>query len=204
MAINRKKTSNNMEMVINREKQELRKKLLGQLLSLTNEEVKRRSKDVEDRLSSLAIYKQAKKIMVYYPLRGEVDILEMIRKSIKVKRFFFPVMDTKAKKLLIYQVNSLDDDFRLGPYGVKEPDPEKTEQVDYREIEVVIVPGLGFDREHNRLGRGAGFYDRFLQELTPATKKIGIAFDCQILKDLPTHLPLDQKVDIVVSESTII
>lgn len=191
-------------MVIDREKQQLRRKLLEQLLSLTQEEIKRRSKNVEERLSGLSIYKQAKKVMVYYPLKGEVDILEMIRKDIKSKQFFFPVMDTKAGDLEAYQVKDLDDDFAVGPFGVKEPDPKKTRKFDAGEIDVVIVPGLGFDYQRNRLGRGAGYYDRFLQRLTPSTKKVAIAFDFQIVESLPTHLSLDQKVDIVVTESTVI
>lgn len=193
-----------MEMVINREKQGLRQKLIGQLLSLTKEEIKRRSKDVENRLSNLAIYRQAKSVMVYYPLKGEVNILEMIRKDIKSKRFLFPVMDVKAKKLQAYEVKNLDDEFVTGPHGVREPDTAKTQKFDIREIDMVIVPGLGFDSKRNRLGRGAGFYDRFLQRLTSSTKKVGIAFDFQISQDLPIHLSLDQKVDLVVTESSII
>ena len=74
-------------MVLNREKQEIRQKLLKQLLSLTKNELKRRSKNVEDKLSNLPIYKSAKAIMAYYPLRGEVDILGEIRKRITSKRF---------------------------------------------------------------------------------------------------------------------
>lgn len=191
-------------MVINREKQELRQKIIKQLLSLTKQEIKRRSKDVEDRLSNLSLYKQAKSIMAYYPLKGEVDILEMIRKNFKTKRFLFPVMDTKAKNLRVFEVKNFYDEFIVGPFGVKEPDPEKTQEVDIGAIDVVIVPGLGFDHNRNRLGRGGGFYDRFLQRLTPATTKIGLAFDCQISENLPAHLSLDQKVDLVVTESTVI
>jgi len=183
------------------QKQELRQKLLKQLLSLTNAEIKRRSKNVTNRLSALPIYRKAKKVMAYYPLRGEVDILEMVKKAIKSKRFFFPVTDGEAKALKVYEVKDLEKDFVRGSWGVQEPDPGKTQECDSGQIDMVIVPGLGFDYEHNRLGRGAGFYDRFLQGLTPSIKKVGIAFDLQIVKSLPTHLSLDQKVDIVVSES---
>ncbi len=193
-----------MEMVISREKQQLRQKLSEQLLSLTQEEIKRRSRNVEDRLSSLSIYSKAENVMVYYPLKGEVDILEMIRKDINSKQFFFPVMDTKAKELEVYQVKDLGNDFVDGPFGVREPDSKKTKKADPERIDVVIVPGLGFDRKRNRLGRGAGFYDRFLQKLAPSVQRIGIAFDFQILDNLPTHLSLDQKVDVVVTETEVI
>ena len=191
-------------MAINRDKQELREKLLKQLLSLAQEEIKRRSKNVENRLSSLPIYKQAKIIMVYYPLKGEVNILDEIRKTIKEKRFCFPVMDLKAKSLSMFEVKDLDQDFSPGPFGIMQPDVGKTKEVGISEIDMVIVPGLAFDRKRNRLGRGAGYYDRFLKRLGPTVKRIGIAFDSQILESLPAFLPLDQKVDLIVSESSVI
>ena len=191
-------------MVINDRKQELRQKLLSHLLSLTKNEIKRRSNNVEENLSNLPIYKGAKKVMAYYPLRGEVDVLKMIRKDLTEKQFCFPVMDLKTKSIRAFRVKNLDEDFVSGPYGVMEPDVRKTEEMDIKEIDMVIVPGLGFDYQKNRLGRGAGFYDRFLENLAPSIKKVGIAFECQLLENLPIHLPTDQKVDIVVSEKDII
>jgi len=193
-----------MKMVLEREKQGMRQKLLERLLSLTKYEIKRRSKDVEDRLSELPIYKQAKVIMVYYPLRGEVDILRKIKKDLGSKRFCFPVMDLEAKNLRIFEIANLDEDFCVGAWGVMQPDTEKAKEVDIKEIDVVIIPGLAFDRQRNRLGRGAGFYDRFLQNITPPTKKVGIAFEFQIMENLPTNLSWDQKVDTVVSENFIV
>ena len=121
-----------MEMVVDQEKQELRNKLLKKLLSLAKEEIKRRSKNVQEQLSSLPIYRDAKKIMAYYPLGGEVDILEMIRKTYPDKRFFFPVMDLKANNLRAFEVKNLDQDFVQGPFGVMEPDPQKTKEIDTR------------------------------------------------------------------------
>ena len=193
-----------MEMVVNKGKNEIRKKLLQLLLCLTKEEIKRRSQNVENRLEDLPEYKKAKNVMVYYPLKGEVNILEMIRKAMRYKRFFFPVMELKSKNLRIFEVSNLDKDFILGPYGVREPDTKKTREAVMSEIDMVIVPGLGFDRQKNRLGRGAGFYDRFLKKITSPVTKVGIAFDLQILENLPVDLSFDQKIDILVSENFII
>ncbi|MCK5287911.1 MAG: 5-formyltetrahydrofolate cyclo-ligase, partial [Candidatus Omnitrophica bacterium] len=165
---------------------------------------KRRSQNVENRLEDLPEYKKAKNVMVYYPLKGEVNILEMIRKAMRYKRFFFPVMELKSKNLRIFEVSNLDKDFILGPYGVREPDTKKTREAVMSEIDMVIVPGLGFDRQKNRLGRGAGFYDRFLKKITSPVTKVGIAFDLQILENLPVNLSFDQKIDILVSENFII
>lgn len=189
-----------ISMVVEKEKKDLRQTLLEKLLSLTSDELKRRSKNVQKRLSNLPIYKEAKVIMAYYPLKGEVDILGMIRKA-HMKRFCFPVMDLKTKGLRAFEVTDLDKDFIVGPYGVREPNTEITKEVDIKEIDMVIVPGLGFDRARNRLGRGAGFYDRFLKKIKPPTMKVGIAFDCQILESLPIHQSLDETVDVVVGEN---
>lgn len=191
-------------MVVKKEKQEMRQKLLKRLLSLTKEEIKRRSKNVEDRLSELPIYRAAKVIMVYYPLQGEVNILDKIRKDMGSKRFCFPVMDLKAKNLRIFESTDLDRDFIAGPWGVMQPDTKKTKEVDIKEVDLVIVPGLAFDKQKNRLGRGAGFYDRFLRNTILPIKKVGIAFEFQIQENLPINLSHDQKVDIVVSENFIL
>ena len=193
-----------MQMVIDKEKKELRQKLLKRLLSLTDEEIKRRSNNVTEKLSSLPIYKEAKIIMVYYPLPGEVDILEEIRKELGNKRFCFPKTDLKEKRMRIFEVKDLDNDFLLGAYGIREPNPQKTRETDTREIDLVIVPGLAFDHQKNRLGRGAGFYDRFLSDISGSTKKIGIAFDFQVLENLPVNLSFDQKVDTLVSEDFVL
>jgi 5-formyltetrahydrofolate cyclo-ligase len=190
-----------MLMAISSEKKELRQKLLAKLLSLTQEELKRRSQDVQRRLSSLPIYKRAKVIMAYYPLRGEVDILGMIKKDLGKKRFCFPVMDLERKEIHPFQVKNLEGDFLRGPFGVMQPDTKITKKLDPGEIDLIIVPGLAFDREKNRLGRGAGFYDRFLRRINPPITKVGIAFAFQIFNNLPIHPSADEKVDMVVSDS---
>ena len=193
-----------MLMAISSEKKELRAKLLAKLLSLTAEELKRRSDNVTERLSNLPLYKSAKVIMAYFPLKGEVAILGMIRKDLKSKRFCFPVMDVAKKELQVFEACNLEDDFVAGPFGVKQPSLERTKKVAIGEIDMIIVPALAFDRKKNRLGRGAGFYDRFLKSVNPPTSKVGVAFDFQICENLPIHPPFDEKVDLIVSEHFII
>jgi 5-formyltetrahydrofolate cyclo-ligase len=181
------------------EKQFLRKNLLTKILSLTQEEIKRRSTHVAKTLSELSLYKEAKVIMAYYPLKGEVDLREMIRKD-SHKRFCFPVMDISRKELVPFGVERLDEDFCKGPYGVMQPAQGKSKKFDVKDIDLIIVPGLAFDRARNRLGRGGGFYDRFLHRIHPPTRSFGVAFDFQILETLPTYPSLDQKVDCIVTE----
>src|SRR5512135_3503821 len=105
-----------MEMTLSSEKKVLREKILAQLRALTDSELKRRSNNVCERLSHTSLYKQAKTIMAYYPLKGEVAVLDLIRKAKASKRWCFPVMDLKAKNLRIFQVDRLRDGFVTGPF----------------------------------------------------------------------------------------
>ena len=182
-------------------KEVTRKRLLKKLLALTYQEVKRRSKDVEKIISSLSIYKDAKTIMVYYPLKGEVDLLGMIEKVLGKKEVCFPVINCKNTCLVPYSVGDLKDSFIRGPHGVMQPDITKTKEVPIENIDLVLVPGIAFDRNKYRLGRGGGFYDRLIKRLHSRTRTIGVAFNFQILQDLPVCIPQDEKVDYVVTET---
>jgi len=190
-----------MDLMIKNNKEKLRKLLLGQLLSLTSEETIRRSKNVEKNISDLPIYKNAKTIMAYYPLKGEVSVLGIIKKALGEKKICFPVIDSESNNLIPYCIRDLERDFTRGPYGVMQPDTGSTERIDLKEIDLVLTPGIAYDRNKNRLGRGAGFYDRFIAELGSNTKKIGVAFDFQILDDLPVNVPHDRQVDMIVTET---
>ncbi len=178
--------------------------MLARLVSLAKGEVIRRSENVEAKLSSLSMYKKSEITMFYYPLEGEVDLRKIIRKALLTKKVCLPVTDLINKQLRIYQINNLDNDLIKGSFGIKEPNKQRAEEVDIRRIDTVIVPGLAFDYQKNRLGRGAGFYDRFLQKMPNSTKKIGVAFDFQILENLPVNLSQDQKVDSIVTDSIIV
>ena len=188
-------------MVIIEEKKTLRKKLLENLLSLTQMEVERRSKDVEKIISKLSMYNDAKVIMVYYPLKGEVSLLGIIDQVLGKKEVCFPVIDSKDKKLIPYAIGDLKNDFVKGPYAVMQPNKEKARQVPVEAIDVVFVPGIAFDRNKHRLGRGGGFYDRFIRTLAGHTTTIGVAYDFQILDSLPVNIPQDEKVDFIVTET---
>lgn len=186
-------------MVIAEEKEVIRKKLREALLSLTWREVERRSKNVEKKIQNLSCYINAKCIMVYYPLKGEVNLLGMVRKALEEKRVCFPFI--KEEELIPYQIQDLENDLVRGIFGIKQPLPQKARQVNERDLEMVIVPGLAFDRNRYRLGRGGGYYDRFLRKLDKKTKKVGVAFDFQILENLPHHSSQDAKLDIIVTDT---
>jgi 5-formyltetrahydrofolate cyclo-ligase len=87
-----------------------------------------------------------------------------------------------------------------GPHGLYEPDPARCKLAATSDINFVLVPGLGFAAGGTRLGRGGGYYDRWLAHLPSPTQTIGVAFSIQICPSLPT-LKHDQKVDFLLTES---
>ena len=102
------------------------------------------------------------------------------------KKIVLPVTVVREKKIKPVYLKSLKEGFEKASYGIYEPVSGKRKKaVDVKNIDLVIVPGLAFDKKHNRLGRGKGYYDRFLRCLPKATPKIGLGFRWQIFDQIP-------------------
>ncbi|RKY28356.1 MAG: 5-formyltetrahydrofolate cyclo-ligase [Candidatus Omnitrophota bacterium] len=177
------------------EKQRLRKKIKTLLKGLSSEEKQKRSKLIEKRIENLDCFKLAEVIMFYWPLPGEPDVKGLIRKAKNSgKAVVLPLIEKDS--LVPYKFTS-SQELRMNSLGVCQPPKKKELRLDRRELDLVVVPGLAFDKENRRLGRGKGYYDRFLKTLLPKTLKIGVAFSEQIFERLPSSLQ-DEKVDLVV------
>jgi 5-formyltetrahydrofolate cyclo-ligase len=174
----------------------LRSKILLLLKKQKEEDRTRRSRQIQGKLLRSKAFQKAKTVMFYIALNGEVDtgrMIEIARKS--GKKVAVPVC---RKKALTIKPCILDGHGGLirGPYGVIEPAVKMPARLE--ELGLVIVPGLAFDRNGNRLGRGKGYYDRFLKLLPKDTPSVGLAFDFQILPVVPTA-PHDVSVHRVIS-----
>ncbi len=85
------------------------------------------------------------------------------------KKIVLPIIIENQKKMIPQVVENLDEELEQGPYGIKQPIYSKDKVLDLEQIDLTIVPGVAFDRLNNRLGRGAGYYDRFLKLLPEKT-----------------------------------
>jgi len=133
---------------------------------------------------------------MYNSLEDEVQTPNFIAKWSGEKNFYLPVV--KQNDLVFRKYNPAIVCQKSG-YGIMEPRGD--DFVDYNKVDLVIVPGVAFDRKMNRLGRGKGFYDRFLPKLK--APKLGICFDFQLLDKIPTE-ETDIKMDFLVSENELI
>lgn len=180
----------------------IRKEILSIRSNLGKKEHEIKSKAIIKKLLDSKFYKDAKNIMIYISFKGEVDTHKFIKKAMdNGKNILIPVTLPENKQIKPSLINSFDE-LEIGFYNILTPKKEFIKYIDPNDIDLIIVPGLGFDRKGYRVGFGGGYYDRFLSDLKHITK-ISIAFDFQILDNVPKE-SFDIPVDYIFTEKRII
>jgi len=165
-------------------KAQIRSKILLKLKTQKEEDRSRKSKIIQNKLLRNKVFRKAKIVMFYIAFGGEVNTEEMIREAKKIGKLICVPICRKDKETMQPAIFEDSAKLKRGPYGVLEPVAEAL--VEPKDVDLIIVPGLAFDKKCNRLGRGKGYYDRFLSKLSDKTPSIGLAFDFQILPLIPT------------------
>jgi len=144
----------------------------------------------------------ASTILAYAAFGTELSLDPFITAALDTgKRIAIPAIDWTRKSMVAHQITNLDTDLILGRYDIRIP-REGCPVVEPEQIDVILVPGLAFDRTGNRLGRGAGFYDRYISALKDSGHNptlIGVCYHAQIVDSVPTE-PHDHRVDRVITE----
>lgn len=165
-------------------KTELRKKAKEIRKSL---DIKNISHLICEEIRNLEDFKNAKNIMIFYPLKDEIDLLELLEED---KNFFLPRMSGLNLNVCPYKKG---DKLEVKQFGVKEP---KTHPIAPKSIDLIIVPALMADSKNYRLGYGKGFYDRLI---TKTNAKTVVALPKELfIEELPIE-PHDKSVDIVIT-----
>lgn len=162
---------------------------------MSGEEINKKSLNIIKTLQSHVLYQNSQKTLFYYPIKNEVDLLPLLQKN-DGKTKLLPKIRNNC--LSIHKISN-EKDLVDGVYNTKEPH-ELCEMVEEQEIDLILVPGIVFDKKGNRLGYGKGYYDRLLKTLS--CPKIGLAFEQQISDYIPTE-PHDQKMDLIITEKNI-
>jgi len=182
-------------------KKTIRKEILTLMRNQKEDDWFRKSNRIKERFWKDPDVLNSKTVLFYASFQGEVDTFGLMREAIKAgKQIALPVVDVQHKEIIPKLVTSLEDDLAYGPYHIQQPQGDKIREINLPEIDLVVVPGVAFDRRGFRLGRGAGYYDRFLKNLPQGIPLIGLAFDFQILDSLPVE-PHDLSVTRVVTNS---
>ena len=179
-------------------KTSLRKQVAELRDGLSQEVRESKSREIGKRLYALPEFRAAGAILFFASFRSEVDTVTMIRHVLAAgKRVFLPKV--KGRELALFEILDFDKDTAPGAWAI--PEPRETKPVTIHEVDLMIVPGLAFDENGNRLGYGAGFYDRILPTYRRMT--VALAFEEQIVPDVPVSIH-DIPVKKIVTEKRII
>lgn len=184
-------------MAIHEEKVILRKtiKELQKKHSIQSLELK--SEKIVNQLEALPLFKQSNHIMCYWSMPEEVSTHRFVQQYFQHKSMYLPLI--QGDELDIIRFRGMETMVKNPRYPVYEPRGNKLN--DFSLLELIIIPGLAFDRSFNRLGRGKGYYDKLLQQSNAL--KVGIAFNFQIVDRVPVE-PHDIPLDYLITENEIL
>lgn len=180
-------------------KTEIRATIKERFATLDENNKKIMDKKIIKNILNLEEYAKAKTIFSYVSKDKEVDTLELIVHSINNKKIVGVPIVKEKYKLDSIRINSLNE-LKIGKYNILEP-KENSEKINPKDFELLFIPGLAFGIGGERLGRGGGYFDRFLLELPGL--KIGLAYEFQIFNSLPI-LDHDIKMDLIVTDKRIL
>ena len=109
-----------------------------------------------------------------------------------------PAFDTQKFRIKLFKIDNIEKDLKPGQRGILEPDATRCKSVPIECLDIVIIPGVAFDEKGGRIGSGEGYYDRFIPRLPITTRKISIAFEDQIIPQIPMDFH-DKHVDIIIT-----
>jgi 5-formyltetrahydrofolate cyclo-ligase len=167
------------------------------------------SKAIVERFLTLPEYAAARTAMWYLDVRSEVRTRHQLSDALKSgKKIVVPystVEDQGANKLGLWHLASMDE-LVVGKWSILEPPGERWgtpgKEVDPRELDLVMVPGVGFTRDGARMGNGHGYYDRLLDRVRPDAPLIALAYECQLFPELAVS-PHDVYMDKVITEEAV-
>ncbi|MFA8451305.1 MAG: 5-formyltetrahydrofolate cyclo-ligase [Bacteroidales bacterium] len=178
---------------IQQQKRLLRAEIRQRKAEIPFEEKKIISAKIWKELEELEIFKKAKCILFYWSMSDEVHTHDFIDSCVSEKKIILPSVD--GDRLLLRQYRGKQDLIPGDIYRIPEPSGPVFKEID--KIDLIVVPGVAFDSEGNRMGRGRAYYDKLLRSKT--CPKIGVGFKIQILDEIP-HDELDVKMDIIIHE----
>ena len=181
------------------EKDSVREALTARRKALTPELIDTRGLKIQSRFLSTLYYAHARTVALYAPIRGEVPTRDILTAAIADgKTVCYPLSHVHGRILSFRAIHS-ESELEPGRLGVREPQ-DGSELVQVENIDLFVVPGLGFTKDGKRLGRGGGYYDATLRAGANLSRRVGLAFGEQLVDTLP-FTDDDVDMDLVVTEA---
>jgi len=187
---------------IRQAKEDLRQIMRARLREMTPATRAEASLEIGRTAAQLPAFTASRCVALFAPLSSEPDVHPLIEEAwAHGKRVVLPrlIQGDSSPKLEWRAVLHWGEVIEPGPFGLREPDPSLCSLVETQEVECVFVPGLAFDDLGFRLGRGGGFYDYFLSQVSASLPRFGLMFGCQHAVAVPRE-PHDQALPAVITE----
>jgi 5-formyltetrahydrofolate cyclo-ligase len=183
-------------------KNALRTELLWRRDSLPAGEIQLWNRLIQESTVGLELYRGSPAVALYSPIGNEAGTASIRDHALQLGKSVFYPRCSKAGHLELIRVES-PAQLQPGTYGILEPIRGASLRDEERERLLVIVPGVAFDPKGNRLGRGRGMYDRLLDRLGDVAGRVALAYELQIVEQIPAQ-PWDRKMDCIITEKRII
>ena len=184
-------------------KNHMRKSILALREALKPEEISIKSHKIFQRLIGTSMYTESNNIFTYLNFRNEVKTDIIINHALlNNKKIYIPLCNNSIKEIVLCEMNDWND-LKPNKMGILEPISETIKIVNRKLVDMTIVPGAVFDRQGNRIGYGAGYYDKFFSSLKNDILKIGICYSFQIVESISSS-PHDVPMDYIITENEII
>ena len=188
------------------DKDHARKSLLLLRSQLSAALQQQKSAQIIDHIKKSDVLNSAKNIAYFHAVRGEANPAELANVAPKHTQFYLPVIAPNKNEGLLFAPINQDTEFKNNQFSIPEPIVDSSEMINARDLDLVIMPLLGFDNSGNRLGMGGGYYDRCFafkkdKELKPIL--LGFSYDFQEIGPISTE-PWDIGLDMIATESALI
>lgn len=180
-------------------KDSIRKQVLAVRNNLSDNEVQSLSDNIFGNLIRNSFFESSSHVMVYLDFKREVRTDTVINHCLsKGKKVYIPICIPETHEISISRLTGLEE-LQSGHFGIREPKLSHIRLSDSSLIDLVLVPGVAFDANGNRIGFGAGYYDRFMKRLKAGAVKAALAYSFQVVDRVPSD-EYDIPVDYIVTE----
>jgi 5-formyltetrahydrofolate cyclo-ligase len=185
-------------------KNEIRRETAEKLNILTEEERGAKAAQIENRLFEFANFLESRIALLYVNSPHEVDSEAILKRCFEYgKIMVLPAYTADKYEMQLMKVDNLKKGLKKGPRGILQPDPNHCQKVPVDCIDIAIIPGIALDEKGSRIGSGKGYYDRLIPELPTTTRKVALAYEIQIVPQIPMEAH-DKYVDIIITEDRVI
>lgn len=181
-------------------KKETRKNIIKQRDELDITVKEAMDNNIIEKLMMNETYKSARGIFIYIGFGSEINTKIIIREALNSGKEVY-VPKVIKKEMILIKIDSLEN-LVTSSYRILEPIGDKSD-LDVNKLDLIVMPGVAFDKSGNRLGYGGGYYDKFLEQNKIECKKIALSYDFQVLEKLEVE-EHDIKVDLIITENQVI